>query len=144
MKQRINSNQSGFTLIEAIVVVAILAIISVIAANYYEDQKRRSYRTDAVNAIQRFAQLQERHRTINGVYDDLATIGGSSSTQQGKYTIDLPTQTDDTYTIRASAIGPQLQDEDCRTFSLTHTGIRSSTDDSSTVSTGAASRCWPR
>ena len=144
MRQRLNSNQSGFTLIEAIVVVAILATISAIAVNYYEDQKRRSYRTDAVNAIQRVAQLQERHRTINGVYDDLATIGGSSSTQQGKYTISVDNPDDDTYTITATAIGPQTQDTDCASFSLTHTGIRSSTNSGGTTTTGAASRCWPR
>jgi type IV pilus assembly protein PilE len=145
MKKKVNlkTGQSGFTLIEVMVVVAILAIIVSIAMPYYENQKRRMYRTDAINAIQTIAQLEERNKTVNGKYDTLANVGGSATSDEGKYAISV-TQTDDTYTITATAQGTQLNDEDCRSFSLSNTGIRSSTDKDSNVSTGANSRCWPR
>ena len=152
MKKNITfkTRQSGFTLIEAMIVVAILAIISVIAVQYYDEQKQRGYRTDAINAIQRVAQLQERNRTVNGIYDTLANIGASTTSDEGKYNITMtpenPSDTfpANTYTITATAQGSQFNDVDCRSFSLTHTGIRSSTNSGGTTTTGAASRCWPR
>ena len=143
---KLKARQSGFTLIEAAVVAAILIIISVVAIGYYDDQKRRGYRADAINAIQRVAQLQERNRTVNGKYDSLANINADATSPEGYYNITLPVLTNSTYTIRATAssTNSQYADTDCRSFSLTHTGIRSSTNSGGTTTTGAASRCWPR
>ncbi|MGD8483345.1 MAG: type IV pilin protein [Thioalkalispiraceae bacterium] len=136
--------QTGFTLIEAVVVIAILGIIVALAVPAYTAQKLRGFRSDAINAIQAMAQQQERWKTLNGTYStDIDNVGGAS-TEQDRYTLSLSNVTADTYTITATAKSPQDKDTDCDSFSLTHTGLRSSKDSDGTTTTGANSKCWPK
>lgn len=59
---------SGFTLIEMMVVVAIIGVLSVIAFNAYTEQVRKAKRAEGKAALLAAAQRLERFATNNGRY----------------------------------------------------------------------------
>lgn len=61
-------NDSGFTLIEVMIVVAIIAILASIAYPSYQNSIVTSHRNDAMGALQGLAQAMERHYSENGTY----------------------------------------------------------------------------
>jgi len=68
--------QKGFTLIEVMIVVAILGIISAIALPSYTKYVEKSRRTDAKVELLKIAQLQESFFAQNLSYaENLATLG---------------------------------------------------------------------
>ena len=133
----------GLTLIELMVVVAVLAILSAVAYPLYTNQVQKSRRADAKTALQTIALAQERFFTINGEYaGTLSTLqvspeiqGGASN--EGYYTITLNLQGTDNeqFTVTAAAAGPQADDTDCDEFTIDHRGVKTATDGSST-------NCW--
>lgn len=69
---RTHSNQ-GFTLIELMIAVAIIAIISAIAYPAYKGYITTAKRSEAKSALQELALRQERHRAINTSYTTTMT-----------------------------------------------------------------------
>ena len=133
--------QRGFTLVEVMVIVGIIAILAAIAVPTYDAQKRKGYRTDAVRALTESAQLQERWYSNNGTYATLDNIYGTTfdTSANGQYAINASYSAVH-FTITATAQGNQLDDKKCRTFTIDHVGRKTSTDDSAAASTG----CWPK
>ena len=144
--------QKGLSLIELMITVAVLGIIAAIAIPAYDAQKRRGFRSDAVITLTTISQLQERNRSqagayttdLEAIYEDATPGNGTITSPQGKYTITVSNVGTETFTLTATAIGSQLGDTACRVFTLTHTGLRSSTDDGGTTTTGTNSNCWPK
>lgn len=68
--------QNGFTLIEVMIVVAIIALIVTIAYPSYLEHVARSKRAQAQAAIMKTIQLQERFYTVNGTYATNAQLPG--------------------------------------------------------------------
>lgn len=62
--------QPGFTLIELMIVVAIVAILAAIAYPSYQDSVRKSRRADAKAVLLEAAQWMERFYTENNRYDE--------------------------------------------------------------------------
>jgi type IV pilus assembly protein PilE len=60
--------RSGFTLIELMVVVAIIAILVAVSLPLYQESVRKSKRTEAKATLMRIAQLEERYYTVNSTY----------------------------------------------------------------------------
>jgi len=59
---------NGFTLIELMMVVAIVAILTAVAVPSYFSHVSKSYRKDAMGALTGFAQAMEREYTTKGTY----------------------------------------------------------------------------
>lgn len=68
-KLRKLNRKNGFTLVELMIVVAIIAVLSAIAVPSYTEYIRRSYRADAKNTLIAIAQRLEQNYTLTGRYD---------------------------------------------------------------------------
>jgi type IV pilus assembly protein PilE len=130
---------AGFTLIELVVSMVIVAIIAAIAIPSYSNYALQSHRTDAKTALLDLASLEERYFSINNSYTATAANLGYTAFPQsvgsGYYTVNVtnvnpPTLTTPaTYTLTATAIGNQLKDTQCLTFQLTQQGVQTATPD---------------
>lgn len=122
---------SGFTLIEVMIVVAIVGILAAIAYPSYQENVRRANRTEATGILLEMAQMLERNFTesnsyaITGAGDDFALpITQSPRTGMAKYTIGFSSDpTQNSYTLKAEPTGMMANDT-CGTLTLTHTGVR--------------------
>jgi type IV pilus assembly protein PilE len=69
----------GFTLIEVMVTVAIVAILASIAIPSYQDSVTKSRRRDAQGALEGFANAMERHFSDVNNYCNVGGTGGSNA-----------------------------------------------------------------
>lgn len=125
----------GFTLIELMIVVAIVGILASIAYPSYQEQVRKSRRTDATISLLNAAQALERCYTMQNTFVG-CTVPESSD--DGHYTI-AATLAATTYTLTATPTegDPQASDTRCTTFTLTHTGVRKAEGT-------LGDECWPK
>jgi type IV pilus assembly protein PilE len=146
------SGASGFTLIELMIVVAVVAILGTVAISGYINSVRKSRRTEARTALHDLASREERFMSTNSAYSNTPSdLGYSGSLPltvgSGYYQISIPVLNAATstvpasFTITATAVTGKGQDKDlsCRTFSVDSTGNQSATDSSGAVAT---STCW--
>ena len=121
----------GFTLIELMIVVAILAIVVAIGYPAYRDQVMKGRRAEGMGELLELADRLERYYSGNGTYNG-ATLGPDAddvyelTTEKGNYTLGITTATTTLFTITAAPNGPQGDDK-CGTFTLTSTGQKSAT-----------------
>ena len=111
----------GFTLIEVMMVVALLAILAGMAYPSYQANVRKAKRNDAIEALLRIQIAQEKWRISDTDYATLAELGSPSSLE-GFYSVAIPTNTSTSYTITATALGDQANDNvdgaSCSTLTL--------------------------
>ena len=143
----------GFTLTELLIALLIIGILAAIAYPTFQSSAYKSRRADAKAALVKLALDQEDFRancpdyadTLMGTRTcDPATttyvLGYSSAqTQNGYYTLSIPSASATAYLLHATATGPQLGDKRCRTLSLDQDGQRGGLDDSNNPSSVA---CW--
>lgn len=138
---------TGFTLIEIMIVVAIVAILAAIALPAYQDSITKGRRTDAASALQGLAQAMERYYTEKGTYVGAAGTGGvptifpSKSPIDGSatyYNLTISAATANTYTLSATATGAQAGDGN---LTLSSTGART-WDKDNNGSISATENCW--
>jgi type IV pilus assembly protein PilE len=125
----------GFTLIETMTVIAILAIVVALAYPSYVDSVRKSRRADAAATLMDRAQSLERCFTRFNAYDAADCPDPEGASNDGFYTIafaeDEPTAT--SYTLIATPNGDQANDA-CGAFSVDYLGNKTPVPGSS--------RCW--
>lgn len=132
----------GFTLVELVVVVALVGLMATLALPAYTQHLAASRRADAVAALLQLQMAQERHHQHHGVYagDRQALRGaGTVVSAQGFYDITLaplPEATGQGYVAEAvpRAGGPQQRDSACPRLTLT---VRDGV-----ASRGPHRRCW--
>jgi type IV pilus assembly protein PilE len=154
LKNTTRSGENGFTLIELVIVVAIMAILASIALPAYNDSISKTRRADGQGALMGFANAMERHFTTNGTYLGAGTEGtdgtttgpstvfSTSSPVDGSavyYNLEIQAATGSTYTLVAEAAGAQNGNGDMR---LTSTGLRSW--DRGSDGFGASDNCWDK
>lgn len=122
----------GFTLIETMIVVAILAILVAVAYPSYADQIRKSRRSEAVSFLMDRAQLLERCFTHFNAYNADGCPDPAGTTTNGYYAVTV-VRTASTYTLTATPNGDQSFD-DCGVFTLDYLGNKTPIADSD--------RCW--
>ncbi len=122
----------GFTLIETMIVVSIIAIIIAIAYPSYVNQVRKARRADASSSLLSNAQLLERCFTRFNSYIAAGCPDPAGPSGDSYYAISV-VRTASTYTLTATPAGDQSNDP-CGTFILEHLGNRTPEPDNN--------RCW--
>ena len=142
--------QSGFSLLELMIVVAIIAIITAFAYPSYMQFVVDAKRTMATSALMQVADRQQQFFMDNKRYtDDLTNLGFQASPlvidNEGKsvvsghgdsiYSIALSNVTATTYTATASPQKAQAErDTQCASLTMTQAGAKGHT--------GSGSDCW--
>lgn len=142
--------QFGVTLIELMVVVAIIAIISAFAYPSYQRYVIKAKRTVAQNALLQIADRQQQFFMDNKRFTaDLTDLGfladphvvdddGNTTVAgdaQAVYSLSLSNVTATTWTITAAPLNGQLtRDTYCGSLSITQAGTKGKT--------GASDNCW--
>ena len=112
----------GFTLIEIMIAVAIVAILAGIALPSYQEYVRNSRRVDGQNSLQQLMLAQEKIRSNNDKYTTaLGDLGVSGTSADGHYTIAITSADGTGYVATATATGDQAKDTTCATMTLTLT-----------------------
>jgi len=136
----LKQTNGGFSLIEVLIVLVIVAILASIAVPSYRSSMLKSHRTDAKDALLSAAAMQERLYMQNNQYSaDVDDIGGSES-PDGYYTISVvqPGDVITRYVLTASVAGKQTDDTQCARFTLNQAGLRKAFD----IDGADASKCW--
>ena len=130
----------GFSLIELMIVVAVMAILASVALPSYRQHVMRSHRTDATSALLRLAAEQEKYYIQNNRYGTYAQLK-SPVTEHGWYTLAVTAADATTFTATATAKTgePQEGDKDCRVFTVTAAGQHTAKDSANADSTD---KCW--
>jgi type IV pilus assembly protein PilE len=117
---RAGHGQPGFTLIECVVVCAVVAVMAAVALPMMRLPALRTARLDAVQALMRLQAAQEQHRALHGLYAaDLQPLRGvAERSPQGLYRLSLAGTGPDAYRASAVAQGAQARDTACATLTL--------------------------
>jgi type IV pilus assembly protein PilE len=136
-----SNKMRGFTLIEAMIVVAILGIIVAFGYPSYRDQVMKSRRADGMGALLELADRMERHYSDVGTYtqadgSDVTVADVFPGFSSDYYTLSIDSQDTIGFQVSSAPKGSQLKDK-CGTFTLNSQGVQS-------VSGGSlpTDECW--
>ena len=126
----------GFTLIELMITVAILAILSAIAIPAYGRYAERARRAQAPVLIGDMQMRLERWRADNPTYAVTSgTAGFGTFPSNDNYTISLTGATATGYTLTAVGRGKQASDDTCSSVAVTMAN-------GETTKASGTAECW--
>jgi len=128
----------GFTLLELMIVVAIISILAAFAFPAYREQADKARRADGKALLNNVAQKLERCFTKYGSYNNVncPTVGDTIQSEDQFYSVTVDTTGIATYTLTAIPQGVQALDAKCASFILDQTGLQTYTG------TGIQQDCW--
>jgi len=155
------SKQRGFTLIELMIAVVIIAILAAVGYPSYTEYINRGKRAEGKSALMRAAQQMERYYSLTNCYPSntaacstKATCGGNASSSalalchadirvfsgdsaaSSAYNITVTTNAQD-FTLSATPI-TGFNDTKCGTLTLNNTGAKTSSG------TDSVQNCWSK
>ncbi|HER34946.1 MAG: type IV pilin protein [Halothiobacillaceae bacterium] len=145
--------RAGFTLIELMIVVAIIGILAAIAYPSYINSVVKTKRAAATACLSEYANYMERFYTTNLRYDEdrggtavsLPALDCASNANTGDdyaYSF-LGTPTRSTFVLRAVPQNAQATRDDCGTLTLDQAGTRGAgVDDDGNIDTSTVDQCW--
>jgi type IV pilus assembly protein PilE len=126
--------QSGFTLIELMITVAIVGILAAIAYPSYQQYVLSSRRAEAQSDMLKIQLGLEKWRANQASYASVEDLSDSVSTPadlarvlsdaNAYYTYTIPVAAGSTYTINAAPQGAQTADSGCTPLTLNQSGAR--------------------
>ena len=137
MEYVVKKRQFAFTLIELIIVLAIICIVTCIAYPSYESYIIKARRSNAAIALMNLAASMEQYYTNNHTYQGASLKNLRINNNNDFYYLKIASENDISYLIEAIPVGIQAKtDEKCGTLILNQLGEKS-------VSKGNAIYCWP-
>ena len=133
------NTQKGFTLLELVIAVVIVAILAAFAVPNYQSYTIKTRRTAATGCLLEIAQLMERHHTVNMRYTGFALptppmqcIGDLA----GHYSFTVTNLATRAYTLNAAPQGAQASKDpsSCGTLTIDQAGQKGAGGD--------VSKCW--
>lgn len=152
----------GFTLIELMIAVAIVAVLASVAYPAYQDSIRKGRRAEAFTALSTLQQAQERWRSNNASYTTALPntaaanvapngLGVAATTPSGLYAIAVSDVSGTAYTATATAATgtSQASDGNCKVLGVQMASgtLKYGSGASSITWTAAnpdAGKCWAR
>jgi len=127
--------QKGFTLIELMIVVAIVGILSAIAYPSYQEYVLRSNRANAQADVLELTQWLERRYSVNSAYAGPLPFAQSPRTGGARYNLTLVVPAgNQTFVLTAAPTAAQAADR-CGTMTVNQQGV-------STPAATPAITCW--
>lgn len=108
---------AGFTLIELMIVIAIISILVMMALPAYNDQMRKSRRTEAKQILSDLQLRQEKWRSNHGTYGPTADVPIQDTTTHYDFALTAGSNTATGYIYTATPVGDQAADS-CGTLTL--------------------------
>lgn len=137
------TRQTGFSLIELMITVAVVAILASIATPMYQDQVRKTRRADGFACLMEATQRQESYFYTNNTYTTLPADISLNATcgVDGYYTLsfaagisgDIATS----YLATATRASLQVADTKCGDLTISSEGVKGNAN-----ATLPATSCW--
>lgn len=137
-------NGRGFTLVELMIVVAVIGILASVAYPSYVEQTQKTRRTDAQGFLMDAVNRQEQYLLDHNAYTNNMTLLGYGAnpavSPESFYTVSAATAgcgTAPCYLLTATPVpgGPQASDLKCTTLTLDSQGVKGATGSMPT-------KCW--
>ena len=120
-----NNKNKGFTLVELMIVIAIIGILAAVGYPAYTNAVKKGNRADAIDSLMSLANRMEEYYMNNDIYAG-ATINaagtgtvGSNKTSDDLYTLSITSATAYAYTLTAT---PKSADTECGNLILNSLG----------------------
>ena len=128
----------GFTLMETLVAIAIVAILAGLAIHSYRSFALQGNRAEAIQTLLGMQLAEEKYRMNSANYGTLAQVwNGVTTSPSGNYTLSISNISATSYTLTATAAGNQAQDTadgvSCATMVLAY---------SNGITTRTPAACW--
>ena len=135
-----NKSNRGFTLIELMIVVAIISIVAAWGYSSYRDTILKSRRAEGLGELLTIADRMERYYSSQGTYagarlGSMANAVHALSSDNDFYVFSITSATAIQFTITATPQSGQADDTKCGTFTLNSQGTKS-------ASGTEAAKCW--
>lgn len=136
--------QTGWTLSELLVSLALMAVLAAVALPAFQAQQRQARRSDAQSALQQLQLAQARWRgTQSSHAADLASLGWAGDLSPGgHYRLAIADADSEGYSLIATPIGAQARDSTCAPMRLQLRHMATVVFSSGADLASDPARCW--